>query len=197
MARLGQIDRQIIQLQGESNMRGITTSQLIYDFQHATDMAKDPGYHVPLDFEDNEWWTEWAVFTGNATRNGILKEIDRRRRLTYDLKINPNVEVIQAIKDAVRIEDVLEWYTEVFLDKHKWSYRCTLHGADEHPSGVIYPEEKRCWCFACNTGGDVFDVVQSFERVDLKQAISKLARHVGLDTKPMSRTQKVKGGFVV
>jgi len=115
----------------------------------------------------------------------LEEEIQRRRDLKYSGVQSTNSEIIQTIKNAINIEDVLAWYTDVFLNKKVWKYRCTLHGQDNHPSGVIYPNEGRFHCFVCQKHGDVFDAVQFFERVDLPRAIAKLAQHLGLDTKPI------------
>jgi len=91
---------------------------------------------------------------------GILKEIKRRRAIAYDPRVNTDREIIQAIKDRIAIADVLEWYTDVFYaSRDQGKFRCTLHGEDKNPSGVIYRTEARWWCFGCNKGGDVFDAL--------------------------------------
>jgi hypothetical protein len=52
---------------------------------------------------------------------------------------------------------------QVFHGIDKLRYRCTLHGADKHPSGVLYLNEGRYHCFGCGTGGDVFQLVMTFK----------------------------------
>ena len=42
-------------------------------------------------------------------------------------------------------------------------YRCTLHGEDKQPSGVLYLSEGRYYCYGCNTGGDIFQLLYAFE----------------------------------
>ena len=173
------------------SFRGTTTSRLVYEIQDAQATIERLGYDTTPSwtstkgmYRDEEctdpfFWQEYIKC--------LQAEIERRRKKQYDLKsiIHTNNEIIQAIKEAVPIQDVLEWYTQVFLHQRKWTFRCTLHGQDRTPSGVIYPDEKRWHCFGCNRGGDVFDVVQAFERVELGKAIAKLARHAGLNTKPL------------
>ena len=39
-------------------------------------------------------------------------------------------------------------------------------------------------CFVCNAHGDIFDAVQLWERMELIQAIKKLANYIGLEIKP-------------
>ena len=168
-------DKEFYRLLAHQNYRGVTTSQLVYGIQDNR-----------WDLEHRELSEESRFLTEELVKNQEA-EIARRRKLTYKGIQFTNKEIIRAIKDAIDITDVLEWYTDVFTHKRQWTYRCTLHGADTHPSGVIYKDDQRFHCFVCNKHGDIFDAVMYFERVDLPTAIKKLARHVGLDTKPLVR----------
>ena len=181
--------RETLALLARPNYRGRTTDELVYMIQDVrTKIAElDP---AKIQFQKPsthtvESWVDDHLFFLEETVKGLEEEIQRRRDLKYSGTLNTPSEIIQTLKNTIKIEDVLEWYTEVFLYKSKWSYRCTLHGEDLHPSGVIYPDEYRCYCFVCNRGGDIFDVVQLFEHLELPAAIAKLARHIGLDTKPL------------
>ena len=167
---------QTLKLLAHPNLRGIPTDRLIYDLQDLRESV--------LCATDPEIEGELRYFFEQGIAH-FEQEITRRRKLTYEGVQYTNREIIQAIKNVINIEDVLAWYTEVFLEKRTWAYRCTLHGNDQHPSGVIYRDEKRCHCFVCEKGGDIFDVVQLFEHLDLPKAIAKLARHIGIDTKPL------------
>ena len=181
------------------NYRGVTTDRLVYMIQDYLDKLENfnPDKDIDVDrpsTHTQESWVEDHKYFLQETITGLEEEIQRRRNLKYSGVKSTNSEIIQTIKNAINIEDVLAWYTDVFLHKRVWRYRCTLHGKDNHPSGVIYPDEQRCWCFACNHGGDIFDVVQLFERLELPQAIAKLARYIGIDTKPITRTRQKAGG---
>lgn len=118
----------------------------------------------------------------------LNNELERREGINTKYIKAPDRDIVKAVKEAIRLEDVIEWYTEVFYAKDRWKFRCTLHGEDKEPSGVIYPTQK-WWCFGCNQGGDVFDAVQAFERVDLPQAIRKLATYVGVELKEKDGTR--------
>ena len=173
-------ERETLKLMARHNWRGMPTEKLVYQFQELQDslaVVKDN----PLT-ADNPY-----VYYAMCSLEALIAEVERRRNLKYTGIQNTNAETIQAIKSAIKIEDVLEWYTDVFLDKRQWTYRCTLHGPDKTPSGVIYRNDNRGWCFVCSQGGDVFDIVQLFERVTLPQAMAKLARHIGIDLRPISK----------
>jgi len=173
-------EKEFFKLLTKENYRGITTDELVYRIQYEREQLEFPELFSTGDVETFIFMTQEHI-------KGIEWEIERRRKLSYDGVQFTNKEIIQTIKNAIDITDVLAWYTDVFTYKRQWTYRCTLHGDDKHPSGVIYKDDQRFHCFACGKHGDIFDAVMYFERVDLPAAIKKLARHVGLDVKPLVR----------
>jgi len=180
--------QETLKLLAHPNWRGTSSSQLVYFLPNAADIIED--YFGYPDYLRDAIWPpkqppqdEEHIFYMLELGKGIEEESNRRRALKCEGAAHTNQDIIAAIKDSIAIEDVLAWYTDVFLHRKNWTYRCTLHGQDQHPSGAIYPKERRAWCFTCNRGGDVFDIVQLFERVELPAAIKKLAQHVGLDVK--------------
>jgi len=129
---------------------------------------------------DTEAWRASLAWCKRGFDN-CSRELQRSAKISYEGITQTNQEIILFIKHKLDIADVLEWYTDVFYpDK----YRCTLHGADKHPSGKIYPDQ-HCHCFTCGKNGDVFDVVQWFENIDFMGALKKLARYVGIELKPI------------
>ena len=192
-------DREVLKLLARHNWRGIPMERLVYIIQDTREQfdilqtdLKAGFVRLPPGCTAEQWLEDQQYYFEQSSQN-IEQEFERRGKLTYAGVLHTNKEIIQTIKTALPIQDVLEWYTKVNLHKKTWTYRCTLHGEDKHFSGVIYHSEGRCWCFTCLKGGDVFDVVQLFERIDLPQAIAKLARHLGLDTKPLIRRDKKLG----
>jgi len=189
----------ILKMVAEQNRRGVPTNHLVYELQDLQYKLEtfDIEFQKPSDFTETEWTDDHKKFWELSIEN-ILKEIDRRRYINEAYVKNPAREIIQAIKEDMPIADVIEWYTDVFYNSRaEWKFRCTLHGTDKDPSGVIYSNEQRWWCFACNRGGDVFDAVQAFERIELHQAIKKLATYLGIDLKPLRKIPlpKIRGGI--
>lgn len=177
------------------NLHGLSISFLVCEIQDTRlklellDITPNEviGFQQPSEFTQKEWIEDHRYFW-NSIIDSDTKEIERRRHINETYVKNPDLEIIQTIKERIKIEDVLEWYTEVLVSKRQWKYRCTLHGPDKHPSGIIYQQDNKCWCFVCNQGGDVFDTVQLFERINLPQAIAKLATHIGIDTKSLTNS---------
>jgi len=164
-------DRDIIKHLAQTNLRGITSSDIVCEIQSLR-------LQIENEKDDNQRFYLGCRFTH------LLNELERRTRLNDNGIRTTNKEIIQTIKERVPIDTVLSWYTDVFTYKSKWTYRCTLHGEDKHPSGVIYPEDGRFHCFVCQAHGDIFDAVQMFERLELIEAIKKLAKYIGLEIKP-------------
>lgn len=162
---------EIIKRLAQSNLRGITSSDIVCEIQSLRERLEDE--------KDTE-----QHFYLLCRFNHLLRELERRSHLNDSGIRTTNKEIIQTIKERVPIDTVLSWYTDVFTHKSKWSYRCILHGDDVHPSGVIYRDENRFHCFACGVHGDIFDAVQLFERMELIEAIKKLANYIGLEIKP-------------
>jgi len=186
-------------LKERQNWRGWTVGDLVCQYQYDADRVDDIkligcpaiSFQRPSDCPEQEWLDDHILFHTERMKS-IIAEIERRDHVVNKhIELN-NQPLILTIKERITIDEVLSWYTEVIVEKNTWKYRCTLHGPDNHPSGVIYRDENRCWCFTCNQGGDVIDVVRLFGRIELKDAIGKLARHLGLDTKPIVQR---KGGI--
>lgn len=69
-----------------------------------------------------------------------------------------NEQFVSLFEEATGMEVLYGYYPGAGL---RWKYRCTLHGdgVDRNPSGMLYGTEGRFWCFVCNEGGDVFDLL--------------------------------------
>lgn len=158
----------------QSNVRGVTSSDIVCEIQDLRDKLESE-----LDREHR--------FYLLCRFNWLLNELERRTRLNNTGVRTTNKEIIQTIKERIEIDTVLSWYTDVFYHQGKWTFRCTLHGDDKHPSGVIYKPDGKFHCFVCNAHGDIFDAVQLFERLELIEAIKKLANFIGLEIKPFEK----------
>jgi hypothetical protein len=186
-----------LKLLAKQNWRGVATPDIVCQLQYTRDylanFRKYPDSFIEAEVPDREEYIADTIFYHDCRIQELEKELERRRSLQYDTQHSVDNEIIQTIKAKIPIEDALGWYTEVLLHGPAWKYRCTLHGQDKHPSGHIYRDESRAWCFTCNRGGDIFDIVQLFERVALGQAISKLARYLGINTKALLPNQRKRG----
>lgn len=65
--------------------------------------------------------------------------------------------------------DVLQMYGQ-YPVRGRNNYRCFAHG-DKHPSAGLTKDGDKFHCFACGYTGNIFDVVQHFEKCDVKTAM--------------------------
>lgn len=87
---------------------------------------------------------------------------------------------LAAIKQAV---DIVALVGEYGLPLHrtglKFKARCPFHD-DHNPSLELNPDRQSYKCWSCGAGGDIFDFVKDFERVDFPEALRMLADRAGV-----------------
>ncbi|MGX7108551.1 DNA primase [Facklamia miroungae] len=85
----------------------------------------------------------------------------------------PN-EVIEAIRQSVKIEDVVSQYVQLTKRGQGYSASCPFH-EDNNPSFSIHTGKQIYKCFSCGRGGNVFGFIQEIESLSFKQAVIKVA----------------------
>lgn len=169
---------QTLKLLAESSLRGVSVSDIALEILDIRSVLRQEPSLVHVEFLN--YRLQW-----------LIKELEHRRTLNTPITCNPDNELLQTIKERAVLEDVIGWYTDVYYsNRDQLKFRCTLHGEDKHPSGIIYRKERRWHCFGCNAHGDVFDAVQRFERTGLREAIKKLANYLGIEIRPLVETRE-------
>lgn len=79
------------------------------------------------------------------------------------------MNILDEIKEKVSMLEVLEKYGQ-YPVRGRNNYRCFAHD-DRRPSAGLTKSGDKFHCFACNYTGNIFDVVQHFEKCDLKTAM--------------------------
>lgn len=80
------------------------------------------------------------------------------------------MSIIDDIKEKVSMLEVLEKYGQ-YPVRGRNNYRCFAHSPDKRPSAGLTKDGTKFHCFSCNYTGNIFDVVQHFEKCDLKTAM--------------------------
>ena len=88
------------------------------------------------------------------------------------------MDILQDIKDRVSMLQVLELYNQ-FPVRGNNNYRCFAHD-DRRPSAGLTKKGDKFHCFSCGWTGNIFDVVQYFEKCDIKKAMKILDDKFGL-----------------
>lgn len=89
------------------------------------------------------------------------------------------MDPVVEIKARLPIEDLVRGYCQ--LKKAGRGYRalCPFH-RDKNPSLIVSPDKGIAYCFACQSGGDIFSFYQKIEGVDFPQALRDLAERAGV-----------------
>ena len=69
---------------------------------------------------------------------------------------------------------------------------CPFHGGDDSPSLTLYLEKNNWYCYGCQRGGTVIDLVMSAMGVAFKAAVTTIAGDFGLSTSESLPPEKKK-----
>ena len=100
---------------------------------------------------------------------------------------------IDEIKDRVSLIDVLQMYGQYPVKNFGGTnYRCFIHN-DTSPSAGFTKSGDKFHCFSCGWTGSIFDIVQHFEKCDLKTAMKILDNKFELGVfRELSRKEKLE-----
>lgn len=89
------------------------------------------------------------------------------------------MDSVAAIKARLPIEELVGRYCALQKKGRNFVCLCPFHN-DAHPSFLVSPDKGIAYCFACQTGGDIFSFYQAIEGVDFPQALKELAEKAGV-----------------
>ena len=88
-------------------------------------------------------------------------------------------DLILDIQRKVNIVDVISEYLPLEQKGKNYFAICPFHD-DHNPSMSISPEKQIYTCFVCGASGNVFNFVMNYENISFVQAVSKVAKSVGI-----------------
>lgn len=89
--------------------------------------------------------------------------------------------IIQRIKDAARITDVIGAFYPLHRSGKEYTCLCPFHDDSHLGSFKISPSKNLYKCFACGAGGDSVDFLMRLEGLSFPDAIRWLGRMYGID----------------
>jgi hypothetical protein len=122
----------------------------------------------------NQWfWEMVAEILIIPDRGKIEKQI--KKNVFHLSALKP--QKMEEIKDGkVTEQDIIkakETPITNFLEVNRMGFaRCPFH-KDDHPSLKVY-KNNRWWCYSCNTGSDVIDLIMAIQKVDFIEAVKYL-----------------------
>lgn len=103
-----------------------------------------------------------------------------------------NESLIQEIRSKADIVEVIQRYLPLIKKGKNYVAVCPFH--DDHDPSMSISEDKQIYkCFVCGAGGNVFNFVKDFEKIQYNDAIIKVANYIGysLDEKYLVTQKKI------
>lgn len=89
------------------------------------------------------------------------------------------VDPIPEIKARLPIEELVGSYVQIQRKGRSFVALCPFHN-DTRPSLLVSPNKGIAYCFACQSGGDIFTFYQKIENVGFREALKDLAERAGV-----------------
>jgi DNA primase len=89
------------------------------------------------------------------------------------------MDSVAEIKARLPIDELVRQYCQLQKKGRNFVCLCPFHN-DSRPSFLVSPDKGIGYCFACNSGGDIFSFYQKIEGVDFPQALKELAEKAGI-----------------
>lgn len=91
-----------------------------------------------------------------------------------------NQDEINAIRSKLDIVEVISSYIPLEKKGRNYFGLCPFHD-DHSPSLSVSPDKQIYKCFVCGESGNVFNFVMNYEHIGFNEALSHLAKSVGID----------------
>jgi hypothetical protein len=122
------------------------------------------------------FWREWVK---NTEIKDLLEIDSHLSRLHWQLSISNNRPVKGQITPELIQQALAVPIQSLFQQPFRKSGRnliglCPLH-QEKHPSFFIYPDTNTCWCYGCNQGGNIINLIRLMHGYSFKEAVHFLA----------------------
>ncbi|OIO32823.1 MAG: DNA primase [Candidatus Omnitrophica bacterium CG1_02_40_15] len=94
--------------------------------------------------------------------------------------------ILNEIQDKCDIVEVISSYIPLKPSGRNFKACCPFHH-EKTPSFVVSPDKQIYHCFGCNSGGNVFNFLKEYEKIDFIDAVKMLAEKTGVKL-PESRS---------
>ncbi len=94
--------------------------------------------------------------------------------------------ILNEIQDKCDIVEIISSYIPLKPSGRNFKACCPFHH-EKTPSFVVSPDKQIYHCFGCNSGGNVFNFLKEYEKIDFIDAVKMLAEKTGVKL-PESRS---------
>ncbi len=89
-------------------------------------------------------------------------------------------KIIEEIRERTDIVQLIGSFLDLKKAGRNYKALCPFHG-EKTPSFMVNPEKQIYHCFGCGKGGNVFHFLMEYEGVGFLEAVSRLAKDLGID----------------
>ncbi len=89
-------------------------------------------------------------------------------------------KIIEEIRERTDIVQVIGSFIDLKKAGRNYKALCPFHG-EKTPSFTVNPEKQIYHCFGCGKGGNAFHFLMEYEGVGFIEAVSRLAKDLGID----------------
>ena len=88
-----------------------------------------------------------------------------------------NESLIQDIRTKADIVEIIQHYLPLIKKGKNYVAVCRFH--DDHDPSMSISQDKQIFkCFVCGAGGNVFNFVKDYEKIQFNEAIIKVANYI-------------------
>jgi len=87
--------------------------------------------------------------------------------------------ILNEIQDKCDIVEVISSYVPLKQAGRNFRANCPFHH-EKTPSFMVSPDKQIYHCFGCNSGGNVFNFIKEYEKIDFIEAVKMLAEKTGV-----------------
>lgn len=88
--------------------------------------------------------------------------------------------IIDQVRDRTDIVEIVSRYVSLKKAGRNYKARCPFHH-EKTPSFMVSPAKQIFHCFGCGMGGNVFNFLMKYERLEFPEAVRELAEKAGIE----------------
>lgn len=96
-------------------------------------------------------------------------------------------KILNEIKSRLDIVEFISEYIDLKKAGQNYKSLCPFHN-EKTPSFFVSPSKQIFHCFGCGKGGDIVSFVMEYENVSFSEAVSILAKKIGIEFQPIKET---------
>lgn len=103
--------------------------------------------------------------------------------------------ILNEIQDKCDIVEIISGYISLKPSGRNFKACCPFHH-EKTPSFVVSPDKQIYHCFGCNSGGNIFNFLKEYEKIDFIDAVKMLAEKTGVRL-PVFKSHDDQDGSIV